>query len=128
MLPYDLILLLKLISKIDLDSMLQLVPKAFLISDGTQLNPSTSLDRTVAGRKPTVSDDEILDIFREHSDPALSTAEVADILEFSKSGARKRLNSLSESGDLRKKRAGESQIWWLPEYTNLSEDRIVRKA
>jgi DNA-binding Lrp family transcriptional regulator len=57
----------------------------------------------MAGRKETVSDREILQIFEDATDPFLSTSEVADGLDFSNEGARKRLYSLAEEGLLQYK-------------------------
>jgi predicted ArsR family transcriptional regulator len=65
------------------------------------------------GRKETVSDDEILRLFVETPDPILSTAEVADELDFSKTGARDRLYQLVEEGLLEYKRVGNSPAFWL---------------
>lgn len=67
----------------------------------------------MAGRKPTVSDEEILAIFESHQDPFLSTAEVSEELGFSQQGTLKRLQSLEEDDHLQKKKAGGSLIWWL---------------
>jgi len=67
----------------------------------------------MAGRKETVSDEEILFIFSTQSDPFLTTSEVAEELDFTLTGARKRLYSLEESGYLKSKKAGNSPVWWL---------------
>ncbi|WP_410764917.1 winged helix-turn-helix transcriptional regulator [Haloferax sp. DFSO60] len=67
----------------------------------------------MAGRKPTVTDEEILSIFESHKDPFLSTAEVAEELDFSQQGTIKRLQALESEGHLRNKNAGGSLIWWL---------------
>lgn len=65
------------------------------------------------GRKETVSDSEILELFRESSDPVLSTAEIAEALEFTKSGARKRLYDLVDDGYIESKKIGNSPAYWL---------------
>lgn len=67
----------------------------------------------MAGRKPTISDKEILQVFGEHRDPALVTGEVADAIGFSHQGTLKRLDSLSENGYLKTKKPGRERIWWL---------------
>ena len=67
----------------------------------------------MAGRKETVSDAEILRNFKESDDPFLSTGEIADILDFTNSGARKRLYDLAEKGLLDYKRVGRSPAFWL---------------
>jgi predicted ArsR family transcriptional regulator len=68
----------------------------------------------MAGRKETVSDEEILRLFEESSDPFLTTSEVADELGFSNHGARKRLYRLAEEGELEFKRVGNAPAWWQP--------------
>lgn len=69
----------------------------------------------MAGRKETVSDREILQIFEDTTDPFLSTSEVAEELDFSNEGARKRLYSLAENGFLNFKKVGNSPAWWISE-------------
>ncbi|WP_144049502.1 hypothetical protein [Halorubrum salipaludis] len=74
----------------------------------------------MAGRKETVSDEEILSIFMESSDPFMTTAEIAEELDFTLTGARKRLYGLEENGLLNSKKAGNSPVWWI------SENGVVR--
>jgi predicted transcriptional regulator len=69
----------------------------------------------MAGRKPTVSDSEILSIFRESSDPALSTGEIADDLGMSQQGAYSRLSDLVDEGLIETKKFGQGRGWWLTE-------------
>ena len=76
----------------------------------------------MAGRKETVSDDEILQIFVESPDPFLVTSEIADQLGFSNTGARKRLYNLAEQDYLDYKKAGNSPAWWL---TDAGRDRLA---
>jgi len=60
------------------------------------------------GRKPRVTDEDLLDVFRSTSDPVLSTAEVAD------RGTLNRLQALEEDGDLESKQiGGRNTVWWL---------------
>lgn len=67
------------------------------------------------GRKPTVSDEEILEVFSQASDPVLTTKEVADEVEISRRGAFDRLRSLADDGDLQMKKVGETgAVWWSP--------------
>lgn len=67
------------------------------------------------GRKPTVSDDEILDVFRNSSDPVLTASEVAEELSLSRRGAYKRLRNLAEQDILESKQVGSSsKVWWFP--------------
>ncbi|WP_281193981.1 winged helix-turn-helix transcriptional regulator [Halorubrum sp. F4] len=67
----------------------------------------------MAGRKETISDEEILKIFRSSSDPVLTTSELAGETDFSLNGIRKRLYSLEERGLINKKKAGNSPVWWI---------------
>lgn len=67
----------------------------------------------MAGRKPTVSDEEILEILREASDPVLSTAEVSAELPIGEKGTYRRLKELEEAGDVMSKEIGHSLAWWL---------------
>ncbi|MGZ0746717.1 winged helix-turn-helix transcriptional regulator [Haloparvum sp. AD34] len=67
----------------------------------------------MAGRKETISDEEILSIFIENSDPFLTTSELADELDFTLTGIRKRLYDLDEEGYLSFKKAGNSPVWWI---------------
>lgn len=69
-----------------------------------------------AGRKPRVTDDEILQLFRETGDPVLSTAEVAERLPIKRSATYKRLSSLRDGGQLTGKQiGGRNTVWWVPE-------------
>jgi hypothetical protein len=67
------------------------------------------------GRNPTVSDDDILKIFQESSDPVLTTSEVADELDIGHRGTFDRLERLVDDGDLEMKKVGQSGVvWWDP--------------
>lgn len=69
---------------------------------------------TGAGRKPRVTDDEILHVFREADDPVLSTDEVAARLPIKRRATYDRLASLQESGQLNGKQiAGKARVYWL---------------
>lgn len=68
------------------------------------------------GRKPRVTDDDLLDVFRSTDDPVLSTAEVADAVPIKRRGTLNRLQSLKDSGHLdSKKIGGRNTVWWLVE-------------
>lgn len=68
------------------------------------------------GRKPTVSDEEILDVFRNSSDPVLTTAEVADQISISQRGTFDRLDSLKDEGVIEMKKVGTTgAVWWFPD-------------
>lgn len=74
------------------------------------------------GRKPTVNDEEILDIFRNSSEPVLTATEVADQLPVGRRAVLKRLRNLEDQDLLRSKQVGSgSRVWWFPGYTNTEE-------
>ena len=70
---------------------------------------------TTPGRKPRVIDDEILQLFRDTSDPVLSTAEVTEQLSIKRSATYKRLSALRDDEQLTGKDiGGRNTIWWIP--------------
>jgi len=70
------------------------------------------------GRKPTVSDEEILAVFEKSDDPVLMATEVAEPLPIGRRAVYNRLQSLEEGGVLKSKKTGaRSTIWWYPGYT-----------
>ncbi|MUV85529.1 HTH domain-containing protein [Natronomonas sp. CBA1123] len=70
------------------------------------------------GRKPTVTDDEILNLFMSSEDPVLTTREIADDLEIGRRGALKRLKDLEDRGFLKsKEHSGKHTVWWYPGHT-----------
>lgn len=65
------------------------------------------------GRKPTVSDEDILDVFREASDPVLTTTEVAAEIDIGHRGTLDRLRKLADEGTLEMKKVGDTgAVWW----------------
>jgi biotin operon repressor len=70
------------------------------------------------GRKPRVANDEILQVFRDTTDPVLSTDEVADKLPLERRSVYDRLVSLREDGALTSKQVGGRNIWWVPGRTD----------
>lgn len=80
------------------------------------------------GRKPRVTDEEILELFRESDDPVLSTAEVAEQIPIQRRGTLNRLQALVDEGRLEGKDiGGRNRVWWLPEVriatSSVSDDR-----
>jgi len=74
------------------------------------------------GRKPTVSDEEILAVFENADDPVLMATEVAEPLPIGRRAVYNRLQSLEEDGILKSKKTGaRSTIWWYPGYTSTEE-------
>lgn len=70
--------------------------------------------KSSVGRKPRVDDGDILDVFREHGDPVLSTAEVADELPIKRRGTLNRLQQLEDDDVIQSKPiGGRNTVWWL---------------
>jgi DNA-binding IclR family transcriptional regulator len=70
-------------------------------------------DGSKPGRKPRVTDEEILQLFRDTDDPVLSTAEVAEQLPIKRSATYKRLAALRDEGKLNGKEiGGRNNVWW----------------
>ena len=68
------------------------------------------------GRKPRVSDRDLLDVFRSTADPVLSTAEVADAVPIKRRGVLNRLRDLEDAGELASKQiGGRNTVWWIPD-------------
>jgi predicted ArsR family transcriptional regulator len=74
------------------------------------------VDRNMSGRKPRVTDEEILDVFQSTDDPVLSTSEVAEPLPIERRGVFNRLQHLEEKDTLKSKEIGSrNRIWWIHE-------------
>lgn len=74
------------------------------------------------GRKPTITDDDILDVFRLSSDPVLTTSEVASHFDITHRGVRDRLEKLEQENVLECKKVGaRGMVWWYPGHTTTSE-------
>lgn len=74
------------------------------------------------GRKPRVTDEDLLDVFRSTSDPVLSTAEVADAVPIKRRGTLNRLQALEEDGELESKQiGGRNTVWWLVDERDVSD-------
>jgi predicted ArsR family transcriptional regulator len=70
------------------------------------------------GRRPQITDEEILDVFRSAADPVLTTGEVAAEFEITHRGVRDRLDKLAEEGTLESKDVGaRAKVWWAPGHT-----------
>jgi len=68
------------------------------------------------GPKPSVTDEEILHLFRDSPDPVLSTAEVTEQVSLKRRSVYDRLSALAEEEKLEHKQiGGRNTIWWLPE-------------
>lgn len=67
----------------------------------------------MGGRKPVVSDEQILNVFAASADPVLSAPEVAERLPIGETGTYKRLRKLRERDLLESKPVGQGVAWWL---------------
>lgn len=67
----------------------------------------------MGGRKPVVSDEEILGVFAASEDPVLSAPEVAESLPIGETGTYKRLRKLRDRDLLESKPVGQGVAWWL---------------
>jgi DNA-binding IclR family transcriptional regulator len=66
------------------------------------------------GPKPSVTDEELLRLFHESTDPVLSTAEVAEQVTLARRSVYDRLKSLRDEGRLEgKKVGGRTTVWWV---------------
>ena len=58
--------------------------------------------------------EEIIEFVREHKDPAVTAAEIADEFGATPSGVRYRLDQLKEEGEIKEKRVGASaKVWYI---------------
>jgi len=80
------------------------------------------------GRKPTVEDDEILNVFRTSADPVLTATELSEQLPLGRRGVLKRLRALEKEGTLRSKEVGSgSRVWWYPGHTETQTGRRANR-
>ena len=76
-------------------------------------------DEQSRGPQPQVSDGELLEIFREAEDPALTATEVAGQVSIARRSVYDRLKKLEDSGELRSKKVGgRTTVWWYPGHTD----------
>jgi DNA-binding transcriptional regulator YhcF (GntR family) len=72
----------------------------------------------MAGRKPDVTDEKIISVISQASDPVLSTNEVAERLPIKSNATQKRLKQLHKEERIEGKQAGRSWIWWAGDSDN----------
>lgn len=73
------------------------------------------------GRKPTITDEEILDIFKSATEPVLTAGEVSDQLPITRRGTLDRLRDLEAEEIIKSKKVGgRSKVWWYPGHTSTS--------
>lgn len=70
----------------------------------------------MAGRKPTVSDEQVLREIALMADPVVTAPELAERLDITRQGANYRLGQLEEDGYVKSKKVGAHAIvYWLTE-------------
>lgn len=70
-------------------------------------------DDTGPGRKPVVTDDDLLAVFTETDDPVLTASEIAEEVPIGKRAVLDRLNDLDEQDAVESKRVGaRARVWW----------------
>ena len=68
------------------------------------------------GRKPRVTDEELLGVFRRAETPVLTTQMVADEVPIGKRTVLDRLKALHRRGVIENMEVGaRAQVWWLPD-------------
>ncbi|PSQ51617.1 winged helix-turn-helix domain-containing protein [Halobacteriales archaeon SW_8_65_20] len=68
------------------------------------------------GRKPTITDAEILRVVRLLPDPVVTANEISDEIDMTPQGVNSRLDDLVEDGYLRQKNVGSrAVVYWLTE-------------
>lgn len=67
----------------------------------------------MAGRKPRVSDSEILEVFAASSDPVLSAKEVSEEIDIGERGTYQRLEELRDRNLVEDKKIGQARAWWI---------------
>lgn len=66
------------------------------------------------GRRPVVSDSELVEAISTHDDRAVTASEVAEQVDIKRPGTLQRLKQLYEEGVVERKRVGSrAVIWWL---------------
>lgn len=72
-------------------------------------------DDSKPGPNPSITDNEILSLFQNTTDPVLSTAEVTEQAPLARRSVYDRLVALREDGKLDSKEiGGRNTVWWLP--------------
>ncbi|MFP9060945.1 winged helix-turn-helix domain-containing protein [Natrialbaceae archaeon A-chndr2] len=75
------------------------------------------------GRKPTITDEDILNVFRSSSDPVLTTSEVAAHFKITHRGVRDRLEKLEQKNKIENKKVGaRGMVWWYPGFTSTTDE------
>ena len=69
-----------------------------------------------------VSDEQLIEEFRDTDEPYLTASELADRLSMTRQGVHSRLMDLYKQGTIERKKTGRTVGWWLS--TNQSEGNL----
>ena len=76
------------------------------------------------GRKPRVTEEELLRVFRRAETPVLTTRMVADEVPIGKRTVLDRLESLYARGVIENMQVGaRAQVWWIPDENDEPEEQ-----
>lgn len=79
------------------------------------------------GRKPRVTDDEIIDVFQRAETPVLTTTMAADELPIGNRGLLDRLKRLEADGRLEGMDVGpRGRVWWVPDEAEADEPDYLK--
>lgn len=81
------------------------------------------------GPSPTVTPEDVLEVFRLRDDPnePLTAPEIAEALDCSRTTALNKLRELANQGTIASKKVGgRSRVWWVPPADR--EDRDLLKG
>lgn len=82
---------------------------------------------STAGRRPRVSDEEILDVLRNAETPVSTTAMIAEELPIGRRGLLNRLTALDDSGQVESMDVGShAKVWWLRADAEASDPEVLK--
>lgn len=72
------------------------------------------INKRVMGRPARLEDEELIEAIQASPDPFVTATELADYIEYSRDGARRRLVSLEEQDYVKSRKVGaNARVWWL---------------
>ncbi|EMA56387.1 hypothetical protein [Halococcus thailandensis] len=81
------------------------------------------------GRKPRVTDEEILQLFKDADPPVLTASALADELPIGHRALLNRLNTLWDRETLDRMDVGpRGRVWWLPGHTSTTAASITESG
>lgn len=74
------------------------------------------------GRKPKVTDEELLEVFRSSDQPVMTPQQVADEVTLTRRSVHNRLVSLEKQGILERMDVGPTgSVWWIDDAKDQSD-------